>query len=264
MANSSNNSQLQSLQQSSRLDFLYEASYSVLGQCPSLSRYYMNEFQNTLAEYELTLPKSVQRSACTSCGQITLPGLNTKVDIVTDDKLKKMKKKKNKIASVKKNKIQYTCLACQRSKVYNGSFKRILPSNSALKTVALKSTNDSHSVSKSQTTMVTKNTAIVTKTASATASQHTRRNATTMVKSSSTHTTATHMATVHNTHTSGIHKNKQVDTSNIPATTDAAIQKKKKNKGKKNSLKALLAKQQQQQQQNANQGNSLDDFLSLL
>ncbi|CAO3700583.1 unnamed protein product [Rhizopus stolonifer] len=65
------------MQQTNRLDFLFNASHTMFSSCPSLSRYYMNEFQETLGEYELKPTKQIERLACQSCGQISIAGLNT-------------------------------------------------------------------------------------------------------------------------------------------------------------------------------------------
>ncbi|KAI8380387.1 hypothetical protein BD560DRAFT_388102 [Blakeslea trispora] len=105
---------LQSHQQTQRLDHLFTAGYSMFTSCPSLSRYYMNEFQNTLTEYDLT--SATQRLSCSSCGQIIVPGLNSKVQLIS----KRRKTKPN------KSTIQTTCLTCSRVKVYHGSYKKKL------------------------------------------------------------------------------------------------------------------------------------------
>ncbi|KAI7899398.1 uncharacterized protein BX663DRAFT_521613 [Cokeromyces recurvatus] len=90
----------QTYQQVQRLDFLFNAGHSMLSMCPSLSRYYMNEFQNTLTEYELTASKPIARLSCTSCGQILIPGLTSKTEIIP--------------------------------KLYNGSFKKKMPRNETM------------------------------------------------------------------------------------------------------------------------------------
>ncbi|KAL9541706.1 hypothetical protein MBANPS3_008968 [Mucor bainieri] len=85
---------LQTHQQTNRLDFLFEAGHTMFGSCPSLSRYYMNEFQNTLTEYELTAHKPIARLSCKSCGQINVPGLNHRVEIIHQQSRKQNKTKK--------------------------------------------------------------------------------------------------------------------------------------------------------------------------
>ncbi|KAI8359931.1 hypothetical protein EDC96DRAFT_235300 [Choanephora cucurbitarum] len=106
---------LQSHQQTQRLDHLFTAGYSMFTSCPSLSRYYMSEFQNTLIEYDLT--SATERLACSSCGQIMVPGLNQKTQLIS-------KRRKNK---PNKSTLQITCLTCSRVKVYHGSHKKKLP-----------------------------------------------------------------------------------------------------------------------------------------
>ncbi|OBZ83090.1 Uncharacterized protein C16C4.19 [Choanephora cucurbitarum] len=106
---------LQTHQQTQRLDHLFTAGYSMFTSCPSLSRYYMSEFQNTLIEYDLT--SATERLACSSCGQIMVPGLNQKTRLIS-------KRRKNK---PNKSTLQITCLTCSRVKVYHGSHKKKLP-----------------------------------------------------------------------------------------------------------------------------------------
>ncbi|KAI9275021.1 RNAse P Rpr2/Rpp21/SNM1 subunit domain-containing protein [Helicostylum pulchrum] len=114
-----NNNSLQTLQQTNRLDFLFTAGFEMFSAVPSLSRYYMNEFQHTLNEFELTAQKNIERLACKSCGQISVPGLSSRVEIVQKKAEKKRKQRKNK--------IQTTCLTCSRITLYHGSYKKKLP-----------------------------------------------------------------------------------------------------------------------------------------
>lgn len=105
----------QTLQQIQRVDFLFKAGHGMLFNVPSLSRYYMNEYHNTLLNYELTPHKGLNRVACKQCGQIRLPGLNTRVELV---------KYKN---SKKRNRLLTTCTSCCRTMVYSGSNKKKIP-----------------------------------------------------------------------------------------------------------------------------------------
>ncbi|KAG1135899.1 hypothetical protein G6F37_012464 [Rhizopus arrhizus] len=117
----------QPVQQTSRLDFLFNASNVMFSQCPSLSRYYMNEFQQTMNEYELKPTKQIERLACQSCGEIAIPGLNTRVNIIQKNRREKKKMKKQ-----TKNLVESTCLTCGRVKIFHGSFKnkmKIKPSS---------------------------------------------------------------------------------------------------------------------------------------
>jgi RNase P subunit RPR2 len=81
----------------------------------------MSEFQQALIEYELKPTKQMERSTCQSCGEITIPGLNTAVRVI--QKNRKERKKKQLKA---KNLIEITCLTCSRVKLYHGSFKNKL------------------------------------------------------------------------------------------------------------------------------------------
>lgn len=123
MTSTSNN--LQTHQQTNRLDFLFEAGHTMFSKCPSLSRYYMNEFQNTLTEYELTAYKPIARLSCKSCGQISIPGLNHHTEITR----KKSKNKRNGVAkkTQSKNVIKSTCLTCGNTSLYHGSCKKKMP-----------------------------------------------------------------------------------------------------------------------------------------
>lgn len=96
----------------------------MLSQCPSLSRYYMNEFQNTLTEYELTAHKPIARLSCKSCGQINVPGLNHRVEIIHQQSRKQNKTKK---IIQSKNTIKSTCLTCGNTGLYHGSNKKKMP-----------------------------------------------------------------------------------------------------------------------------------------
>lgn len=109
---------LYKMQQTNRLDFLFNASHTMFSSCPSLSRYYMNEFQETLGEYELKPTKQIERLACQSCGQISIAGLNTQVRVIQKNRKQKKKEKRK-----SRNLIEMTCLTCQRVKVYHGSHK---------------------------------------------------------------------------------------------------------------------------------------------
>lgn len=110
---------MQTAQQTNRLDFLFTAGFQMVSTVPALSRYYMNEFQNSLTEFELSTPKTIDRLACKSCGQISLPGLSSRVEIRT-----KRKKEKNK---KRKNVIENSCKCCGHTRLYHGSYKKKLP-----------------------------------------------------------------------------------------------------------------------------------------
>lgn len=115
MSGQQDSSALQTLQQVQRVDFLFKAGHGMLFNVPSLSRYYMNEYHNTLLNYELTPHKGLNRVACKQCGQIRLPGFNTRVELV---------KYKN---SKKRNRLLTTCTSCCRTMVYSGSNKKKIP-----------------------------------------------------------------------------------------------------------------------------------------
>lgn len=108
----------QTAQQTSRLDFLFTAGFEMVSAVPSLSRYYMSEFQNSLTELELTAQKNIERLACKSCGQISIPGLSSRVEIKSKKRIEKRKRQ---------NQIVTTCLTCCNTSLYHGSYKKKLP-----------------------------------------------------------------------------------------------------------------------------------------
>lgn len=98
--------------QSGRLDYLYEASHAVFATCPSLSRFYMSEFQQCLEQQGTAATKLIARSACPKCGQIYAPGLNCTVDL--EPLCKKRRRSK-------KNRLVYECGACHHKYYLQGS-----------------------------------------------------------------------------------------------------------------------------------------------
>ncbi|CAO3590477.1 unnamed protein product [Absidia cylindrospora] len=121
--------------QSLRLDFLLQASNKVISQCPTLSQFYMQHYQETLRHNDLRAPRTVDRLSCPRCGQIYLAGYNTSVELASHSSIRhdndstatttKNKKKKN-----QKNILVYTCHACHHQRKFNGSFKRYIPTSS--------------------------------------------------------------------------------------------------------------------------------------
>ncbi|CEP19397.1 hypothetical protein [Parasitella parasitica] len=140
-SSASNSSSLQTHQQTNRLDFLFEAGHTMLSQCPPLSRYYMNEFQNTLTEYELVAHKTIARLSCKSCGQINVPGLNHKVAII--QKSHKNNSKKAATRTRSKNKIKSTCLTCGNTTLNHGSIKKKMPKLAMQQEPVIKTTSNS-------------------------------------------------------------------------------------------------------------------------
>ncbi|RIA92481.1 RNAse P Rpr2/Rpp21/SNM1 subunit domain-containing protein [Glomus cerebriforme] len=80
---------------STRLQFLWNASHTFLPTIPSLSAFYMQQFNQFSAEKELNLAEAVKRKYCSYCGSIFLPGLNSQVRIEKKKKRKRGNKKKN-------------------------------------------------------------------------------------------------------------------------------------------------------------------------
>lgn len=78
---------------SNRLQFLWNASHTFLSTVPSLSAFYMQQFNQFSAEKELSLAEAVKRKYCSYCGSIFLPGINSQVRIEKNKKRKGNKKK---------------------------------------------------------------------------------------------------------------------------------------------------------------------------
>ncbi|GBC00318.1 hypothetical protein RclHR1_03810007 [Rhizophagus clarus] len=78
---------------SNRLQFLWDASHTFLSTVPSLSAFYMQQFNQFSAEKELKLSEAVKRKYCNYCGNIFLPGINSQVRIEKNKKRKRNKKK---------------------------------------------------------------------------------------------------------------------------------------------------------------------------
>ncbi|KAI9016427.1 RNAse P Rpr2/Rpp21/SNM1 subunit domain-containing protein, partial [Phycomyces nitens] len=106
-------------QQITRLGFLFDASHKVFAECPSLSRFYMSEFQHTLDNYETKTAQAVDRISCPRCGQIYAPGFNSTVRLEAKKPTKKKKQKPNRLV--------YQCNACTFRHIVGGSQKNNIP-----------------------------------------------------------------------------------------------------------------------------------------
>ncbi|KAL0079477.1 hypothetical protein F4703DRAFT_1945056 [Phycomyces blakesleeanus] len=113
-------------QQSSKLGFLFDASHSVFGHCPSLSRFYMSEFQQNLCNYDAKPAQAVERIGCPRCGQIYSPGFNTTVRLEPFGTKKRKQIQKTK----PKNRLVYECHACTFRFSMGRSIKAKIPTAS--------------------------------------------------------------------------------------------------------------------------------------
>ncbi|CAI2184085.1 7793_t:CDS:2 [Funneliformis geosporum] len=77
---------------SNRLQFLWNASHSLLSTVPSLSAFYMQQFNQFAGEKELNLAEAVKRKYCSYCGSIFLPGLNSQIRIEKNKRRDKKRK----------------------------------------------------------------------------------------------------------------------------------------------------------------------------
>ncbi|KAI8883271.1 Rpr2-domain-containing protein [Backusella circina FSU 941] len=115
-------------QQNATLDYLFNASFSLVSTVPSLSSFYMKQLQTSLKAYELKNHATLQKTSCSKCGTIKLPGVNHKVEIkkrhVKYADKKKNDKKNNK---QQRNQLVENCLACGHVKTYYGSQRKKLP-----------------------------------------------------------------------------------------------------------------------------------------
>ncbi|KAI8096542.1 uncharacterized protein BX664DRAFT_324225 [Halteromyces radiatus] len=107
-------------QQSQRLDFLMQASHAMVSPCPTLARFYMHHYQDTLRQYGLKATKVMDRLSCPRCGQIYLAGDTTSVELVSSRPTQPAVKRN------RKNTLIYTCHACHYRRKFKGSFKRHL------------------------------------------------------------------------------------------------------------------------------------------
>ena len=232
--------------QSSRMEFLFQASHTLFSSCPELSRFYMGEFQQCLRQQDLIPAKSITRSCCPRCGQIYVPGLNTSVRLESKKKKKNNSSKKNKNndnnTSKRKNQLIYQCNACAHKMKFQGSNLNI-PKASLLETNKMTAT----------TTINTPNTI-------ATTTKNTKETITTskLPSSSLSSKQPVQKQEQQQQQQKTLHQQQQ------PSGVD---KKKKKNKGgKKNHLQAMLASRQQSKEAEKKGGGGfgLDDFLSSL
>src|ERR1043165_2625631 len=88
---------------SNRLQFLWNASHKLLSTVPSLSAFYMQQFNKFAGEKELNLAEAVKRKYCSYCGSIFLPGINSQIRIEKRKKRKRKDKRKELIDKNDKN-----------------------------------------------------------------------------------------------------------------------------------------------------------------
>ena len=232
--------------QSSRMEFLFQASHTIFSSCPELSRFYMSEFQQCLRQQDLIPAKSITRSCCPRCGQIYVPGLNTSVRLESKKKKKNSSSKKNKnndSTSKRKNQLIYQCNACTHKMKFQGSNLNI-PKADLLETNKMTATTVAINTPNTITTATknTKETIGISK----------------LPSSSSSSKQPVQKQQQQQQQQKSLHQQQQ------PAGVD---KKKKKNKGgKKNHLQAMLASRQQSKEAEKKGGGGLglDDFLSSL
>ncbi|KAK3838678.1 MAG: hypothetical protein JOS17DRAFT_730914 [Linnemannia elongata] len=66
-----------------RLQFLWKASHLLLTQCPGASSHYMSQFLSLSNDHDLRLHEDIQTRSCAACGSIFVPGVNSKVRVVS-------------------------------------------------------------------------------------------------------------------------------------------------------------------------------------
>ncbi|PKC69031.1 Rpr2-domain-containing protein [Rhizophagus irregularis] len=124
---------------SNRLQFLWNASHTFLSTVPSLSAFYMQQFNQFSAEKELSLAEAVKRKYCSYCGSIFLPGINSQVRIEKNKKRKGNKKKNSDLDLVgqpkeSNNHVSYVCNTCNRETRFAGNtMKDTIKQNSDVK-----------------------------------------------------------------------------------------------------------------------------------
>lgn len=229
-------------QQAGRLDFLLQACHSMVSENPTLARFYMANYQETLRLHNLSAPKAIDRLGCPRCGQVYLAGYNTSVELVPTGSRSYAKKNKNSstdssltLSSTprskdRKNTLIYTCHACQHRRPFNGSFKRHIPTTKGVPPME----------QPKQTTQS------ITKPSTTTLNSSQSKKSVDMKKQSNA--------------TKSPHQN---PSNKRPAPSAPPLSKKK---SKKNQLQSLLANRKEQKDGGGGGGGSLglDDFLSSL
>ncbi|KAI9239051.1 MAG: hypothetical protein BYD32DRAFT_412254 [Podila humilis] len=77
-----------------RLQFLWKASHMLLAPCPQASSLYMSQFLSLASDRELRLHEDIQSRACSGCGSIFVPGMNSTVKIVPAETKQEREKRK--------------------------------------------------------------------------------------------------------------------------------------------------------------------------
>ncbi|GET01877.1 RNAse P Rpr2/Rpp21/SNM1 subunit domain-containing protein [Rhizophagus clarus] len=125
---------------SNRLQFLWDASHTFLSTVPSLSAFYMQQFNQFSAEKELKLSEAVKRKYCNYCGNIFLPvGQPKESNLIKQEKNSQEKKEKRQVIYIyssshnndpkkqthtkrrHKNHVSYVCNSCNRETRFSGS-----------------------------------------------------------------------------------------------------------------------------------------------
>ncbi|KAJ2963343.1 hypothetical protein NQZ79_g1625 [Umbelopsis isabellina] len=113
-----------------KLAFLFKAGHTQFASCPELANFYMQQFQRTADQADVTLAEAVQRLQCSQCGALFASGVNCTVR--TDSSRSKKLKCRNKISS--------TCHTCHHHTTTPGvtttTLKRLgRPSSNPLKMI---------------------------------------------------------------------------------------------------------------------------------
>lgn len=101
-----------------KLSFLFKASNTQFASCPELCNFYMQQFQKTAQDANVTLADAVQRLHCSHCGALFVAGVNCTVRVNT---VGAQQRKKKAIAKRCRNTIQSTCHTCKHQTVLPGS-----------------------------------------------------------------------------------------------------------------------------------------------
>jgi RNase P subunit RPR2 len=113
-----------------KLAFLFTAGHSQFASCPELANFYMQQFQRTADQADVTLADAVQRLQCSHCGALFASGVNCTV------RTNNAKSKKSKY----RNKISSTCHTCHHRTIAPGATTTALkrlgrPSSDPVKTL---------------------------------------------------------------------------------------------------------------------------------
>jgi RNase P subunit RPR2 len=139
-----------------RLDFLYSAAHQLYATNPENCGFLLLEFSRLAAAENVQLPLSVTSTFCQRCGSLSLPGVNTNVEVQTKGRPKafilnpnRKSKKDDKIV----NYIIHTCKICHSVAQINGQSEKEVEKMQPKPEVKIKSVQTKKKKKKSNTSL---------------------------------------------------------------------------------------------------------------